>query len=57
MFDHFLLGREFFEVLTAHDEAIAVRVAAEGCLDDALAVHRARVCDCRMSANSDDISI
>jgi hypothetical protein len=28
MFDHFLLGREFFEVLTAHDEAIAVRVAA-----------------------------
>ena len=31
MIDHFLLGREFFEVLTAHDEAIAVQVAAEGC--------------------------
>jgi hypothetical protein len=31
MIDHFLLGREFFEVLTEHDKAIAARVAAEGC--------------------------
>jgi hypothetical protein len=31
MVDHFILGREFFELLKAHDEAIAEQVAAGGC--------------------------
>jgi hypothetical protein len=31
MFDQVVLGREFFEMLERHDEAITGRVAAEGC--------------------------
>jgi hypothetical protein len=31
MIDHFVLDREFFELLTAHDEAIALEVAHRGC--------------------------